>query len=444
MEIPPKVTEIIDKFKQKGYEIYVVGGVVRDVLLGKEGEDWDFATNATPEQILEVLGEEAFYDNKYGTVGLKVDEFDKSFEITTFRTEHGYSDNRRPDKVFWGESLEQDLSRRDFTINAMALDGDRIIDEFGGQADLNNRIVKAVGDANDRFGEDALRMLRAIRIAAQLGFSIEEKTLEAIKTNAKLIHNISAERIHDELLKIFGSEYPADGYMVLRASGLGQELLPEMEATFGVEQKAPGRHHIYDVGTHSVETLRFCESQDPVTRFAALIHDAGKVKTQRIYPDGLITFYNHEMESTKIAQNMADRLRFSKKEKDKFVKLVRWHQFTMDEKMTDSAVRRIIRNVGLENVQDLIALRIGDRKGSGAKPTSWRFEKLKERFLEVQKQPFAIPDLKIDGKDVMELKGIKSGPLVGKYLQVLFSEVTENNVANEREVLLGKLLKLTL
>jgi poly(A) polymerase/tRNA nucleotidyltransferase (CCA-adding enzyme) len=444
VELPAQVDEIIKKFSKQGYQIFVVGGVVRDLLLGKTGTDWDFTTNATPEQILAVLGDEAFYDNKYGTVGVLIEGFEKPFEITTYRTEHDYSDGRRPDKVEWGESLEEDLSRRDFTINAMALGDEKLIDIFGGQKDLENKIVRAVGNARDRFAEDALRMMRAVRIAAQLGFAIEENTKQAISANAKTISKVSPERIHDELLKIFGSPNPAQGYTLLRECGLGMELLPEMEATFGVEQKSPGRHHIYDVGTHSVETLRHCESVDPITRFAALIHDSGKTRTQRKYPDGRITFYSHEMESTKIAQKISERFRFSNKEKDKFVRLVRWHQFTMDERMTDSAVRRIITNVGAENVEDLLALRVADRVGSGARPSSWRLEKLKQRFVDVQKQPFAVADLAIDGRDVMEIKSILAGPMVGRYLQVLFEEVVEKNLDNEREVLMGRLKELTL
>ena len=175
-------------------------------------------------------------------------------------------------------------------------------------------------------------------------------------------------------LKMFSSQFPADGYLLLHNSGLGQELLPEMETTFEVEQKSPGRHHVFDVGTHSVESLRNCSSTDPITRFATLIHDVGKAKTQKIYPDGRITFYNHEMESAKIATQIAERLRFSNSEKDKFTRLVRWHQFTVDERQTDSAIRRFIRNVGLENIEDMIALRVGDRLGGGARATSWRLE----------------------------------------------------------------------
>lgn len=435
---PPQVLEILEKFEKAEFEIYIVGGVVRDVLLKRPLYDWDFTTNATPEEILK-LYPEGFYDNKFGTVGIK-NEDGRPYEITTFRTEGDYSDKRHPDKVSWGKSLEEDLLRRDFTINAMALNSKlEIIDLYKGQEDLKNKLIRAVGNPNDRFDEDALRMMRAVRIAATLGFTIEQATLQAIQANAGKIKQIAVERIKDELFKLLASEYPADGYLILRNSGLGQEILPEMETTFGVDQKSPGRHHIYDVGTHSVESLRNCKSTDPVTRLATLIHDVGKVKTQKIYPDGKITFYNHEMESAKIAKNIAERLRFSNDEKDKFVRLVRWHQFTVDERQTDSAIRRFIKNVGKENLEDMLALRVGDRLGGGARETSWRLEEFKERIKLVQQQPFSITDLKINGRDVMEIKKIQPGPEVGKYLEMLFGEVVEKGLENEREVLIKTL-----
>jgi tRNA nucleotidyltransferase/poly(A) polymerase len=415
---------------------------VRDAILGKSLTDWDFTTNATPEQILK-LYPEGFYDNKFGTVGIKNEE-GRPYEITTFRTEENYTDNRHPDKISWGKTLQEDLLRRDFTINALALDSKfELIDLYDGQKDLQNKLIRAVGNPDERFGEDALRMMRAVRIASQLGFTIEQETMKAIQANASKIGHISAERIHDELMKLMASPYPADGYLLLHNSGLGTEILPEMEATFGVEQKSPGRHHVYDVGTHSVEALRNCASPDPITRLATLIHDVGKAKTQRILATGTITFYNHEMESAKIAVKIADRLRFSNAEKDKFVRLVRWHQFTVDERQTDSAIRRFIKNVGLENIDDMIALRVGDRLGGGARATSWRLEEYKARILEVQKQPFSIPDLKISGKDVMEIKNITPGPMVGKYLQLIFDEV-EKGLTNERDVLIPKLQELEL
>lgn len=453
-KVPAQVQGILRKFEEAGYEIYIVGGVVRDILLKRQLYDWDMTTNAPPEEILKLFPE-GFYDNLFGTVGVVAEEGKRPVEITTFRTEHGYSDNRHPDNVVWGKTLEEDLERRDFTVNAMALkktgeyksgrvEEFELVDLHGGFQDLEDKLIRAVGDAHKRFEEDALRMMRAVRIAAQLKFAIEEETFTAIKNNAAKIQNISAERVRDELFKMLAAEYPADGYLLLRNCGLAEQILPELEKAFGVEQKSPGRHHIYDVGTHSVESLRNCPSPDPVTRLATLIHDAGKIKTQRIHADGTITFYNHEMESTKIAEKIAERLRFSNAQKDKFTRLVRWHQFTVDERQTDSAIRRIIKNVGVENIGDMLALRTGDRLGGGARETSWRLEEFKQRLIEVQKQPFAIPDLKINGHDVMEIKKVPPGRMVGAYLEAIFKEVTELGLANEREVLIEKLKAMEL
>ncbi len=439
LNLPDEVKSIISSFKKNKYEIYVVGGAVRDLLMGKIVYDWDFTTNATPEQILKVYPD-GFYDNKFGTVGLSVEGFDEPFEITTYRTEYGYSDNRRPDVISWGETLEEDLKRRDFTINAFAYDGDKLIDLYDGQNDLKNKVLKAVGDPNERFGEDALRMMRAVRIAGELKFQIEKGTFEAIQSSSTLINKIAKERIKDELFKILKSNNPYSGIVHLKESGLMQEILPELIKCFGIEQKSPNRHHIYDVGTHLLMSLKECKSTDPVTRFATLIHDIGKPQTVRKLPSGVITFYNHEMVSTRIAENIADRLKFSAKEKDKLVKLVRFHQFTVDEHQTDSAVRRFITNVGPEYVTDMLELRVADRLGGGASETSWRLEDFKKRLIEVQKQPFAVKDLKINGKDVMEKLNIPAGPKVGEILEKIFNEVVENNVPNERELLLKLIL----
>ena len=318
--LPKEVIEIIAKFKKQNFEIYVVGGAVRDILMGHIVYDWDFTTDAQPSEILTIYPD-GFYDNSFGTVGVSFENLDRPFEITTFRTEHGYSDNRRPDKVIWGKTLEEDLKRRDFTINAMAYDGKKIIDLYGGQKDLNNKLIRAVGDPNERFNEDALRMMRAVRIGGELNFEIEEKTLEAIKINSTLINKIAKERIKDELFKILKSSNPYKGIVLLKDTGLMQEILPELMKCFGVGQKSPQRHHIYDVGNHLLMSLKECKSPDPVTRFATLIHDIGKPQTYKKLDSGIITFYNHEMVSTKIAINIADRLRFSAKEKGKFVKL---------------------------------------------------------------------------------------------------------------------------
>ncbi len=446
ISLPQEVKDIIRKFRDKEYEIYIVGGAVRDLMMGKSVVDWDFTTNATPEEI-QSLFEDSFYENVFGTVGIAAKEEGlKPHEITTYRTEHGYSDARRPDKVVWGKTLEEDLKRRDFTINAMALDccGDesencKLIDLFQGERDIKKKLVRTVGNPEERFGEDALRMMRAIRIAAQLGFRIEEKTFEAIKNNAALIDKIAKERVRDELFKILSSPNPYQGILNFQKSGLMKLILPELERGFSVDQKSPQRHHIYDVGTHSLMSLKECRSSDPVVRFATLIHDIGKPLTYKKLKNGVVTFYNHEVIGARIANKIASRLKFSKKQKEKLWKLVRWHQFSVDEHQTDSAVRRFIRNVGIENVEDMLELRRADRIGSGAKETSWRTEDFKKRLIEVQKQPFSVNDLKISGHDIMKELRIKPGPKVGKILNILLREVVEKKVENKKKALVERL-----
>lgn len=438
--LPTSVKSILEKFDKAGYEIYIVGGAVRDSLMGRDTNDWDFTTNATPDQIIKVIPG-GLYNNQFGTVFTdNPDDKARPHEITTFRTEAEYKDFRHPNKIAWGKNLEEDLARRDFTINALALDKNlQLIDPFKGLADMEDKLIRAVRDPNERFSEDALRMMRAVRIAAELGFTIEEKTFEAIKKNAPLINRIAKERVKEELFKIISSPDPYEGMMIFHNSGLMQEILPELEKCFGVEQKSVGRHHIYDVGTHLLMSLKFCKSDDPITRFATLIHDIGKPQTYKKLGNGTITFYNHEMVSTKIALNLADRLRFSKKEKGKFVTLIRWHQFTVDERQTDNAIRRFLRNVGLENVEDMLTLRVADRLGGGARETSWRLEEFKKRLIEVQKEPFSIRDLKINGNDVMRVLNLKPGPKVGEILEKIFKEVEEKKLNNKNEELLARL-----
>lgn len=440
--IPPEVIDVSNTLTSKGYEAYLVGGAVRDLVMGKSATDWDFTTNALPEQILELFGDRAFYNNTFGTVGVTpIDESFEPHEITTYRHEGSYTDYRRPDSVEWGKTLEGDLTRRDFTINAMAINvqGDNeLIDPFNGQKDIKSRLIRTVGDPFERFGEDALRLMRAVRIAGQLGFTIEEKTHQAMVEQATLINRIAKERIREELMKILSSDDPYGGIVLLKETQLLSQILPELEKCFGVDQKSPQRHHIYDVGTHLLMALKFCKSTDPITRFATLIHDIGKPQTVRKLESGVITFYNHEMVSTKIAERIADRLRFSNEERDKLVRLVRWHQFTVDEHQTDSAIRRFIKNVGIENLDDMLALRVADRLGGGARETSWRLEEFKARLIEVQQQPFSIKDLKINGQDVMTELGITPGPEIGRILSQLFAEVEEKKIQNEREALIAR------
>lgn len=446
LRIPQHVQSILQTFKKEGFEIYVVGGCIRDLIQGRETRDWDFTTNAIPDQIRQ-LYPHSFYDNRFGTVGVPIHSKENDsepivYEITTYRSEEGYSDNRHPDRIMWGKTLQEDLARRDFTINALAYDGDRIIDLYTGLEDLKTKCIRAVGNPDLRFKEDALRMMRAIRIATQLQFIIEPKTFDAIASDATLIKKISSERIRDELLKIVSSDYAVDGIKLLRSSGILPIILPELEESFGVPQKSPKRHHVHDVGTHLLMSLQNCPSKDPITRLATLLHDIGKPKTFKKMPDGVITFYNHEIVGASMVYHIAQRLRMSKKQREKLVKLARYHQFTVDHTQTDSAVRRFIRHVGLEYLPDMLALRTGDRLGGGARETSWRLELFKKRIDEVQKQPFTVSDLKVNGHDVMKLFSISPGPKVGEILNVLFAEVEAGKLPNEREALLKKLEEL--
>lgn len=443
LNLPKKVLEIFKKFESSDFEIYVVGGAVRDLLMGKIVYDWDFTTNATPKEILKIIPK-GFYDNTFGTVGIKYKTFEKPFEITTFRTEGSYSDNRRPDSVSWGKTLKEDLKRRDFTINAMALDSKgKIIDPYKGQADLKKKTIRAVGNPSERFSEDALRMMRAIRIASELGFIIEEKTLNAIDKNSGTLNKIAKERIKSELFKILSSPNPYKGIVFFKDSKLMDQILPELVKCFGVEQKSPQRHHKHDVGTHLFMSLKECKSEKAIVRFAALIHDIGKPQTFKKLDSGVITFYNHEMVSTRIAKNISNRLKLSKDEHTKLITLVRYHQFTVDDRQTDKSIKRFIRKVGLEHIEDMLDLRVADRLGGGATETSWRTEDFKKRLIEVQKEPFEIKDLKIGGKEVMKELKIKPGPKIGKVLKKLFHEVIENQLPNEKDVLLKKLKELT-
>ena len=459
LKLPQTVEHVIKTLQKAGFQAFAVGGSVRDLLMGKETRGWDFTTNATPEQILELFPD-SFYDNQFGTVGIKIYKStnDKStnklgndqneipiediYEITTYRSEEGYKDHRHPDKVTWGKTIEEDLARRDFTINAIACDGKKLVDPYEGQKDIEAKLVRAVRDPNERFNEDALRCLRAVRFAATLGFTIEDKTADAIKANVSLITEISAERVRDEFLRILVAYHAADAILVLKNLGLLHYILPELEVAFATEQKSPKRHHIYDVGTHSVMAMKHCPSPDPIVKLATLVHDLGKPKTFQKAPDGLITFYNHEVVGGRIAKRIAERLRLSRKQAELLYILVRWHQFSVDERQTDAALRRFIRRVGKENLKAILALRIGDRLGGGASETTWRLELYKKRLEEVQEQPFTVADLTVDGYDVMKIFDVKPGPIIGKVLNTLFAEVEAGKLPNEREVLLARIEEL--
>ncbi|MBI2330098.1 CCA tRNA nucleotidyltransferase [Candidatus Daviesbacteria bacterium] len=437
--LPKEVKNMLDKFKEADFQIYIVGGAVRDLLMKKEVSDWDFTTDASPEEILKLLPK-GFYDNKFGTVGISSDL--GILEITTMRREGKYADFRHPGNVVWTNQIEEDLARRDFTINAIAL-GNTIVDPFHGRDDIKNKIIRAVGNPDQRFKEDALRLMRAIRIATELEFEIEKNTSQAILKNAPLIKEIAWERIRDELLKILASANSYAGIIKLREAKILQIILPELEQCFGIVQEGPKHDRVYDIGEHSLLALKETPSQDSLVKLASLLHDTGKVETVRTDATGNVTFYNHDLVGGKLVLKIARRFNLSKKQTDKLYRLVRWHLFTVDERQTDSAIRRFIKNVGVENVDDMMALRIGDRLGGGTqKAVSWRMEEFQKRINEVLKKPFSISDLKVNGKDVMETLNIPPGKKVGEILQKLFEEVLEDASKNNREYLLERIKQL--
>jgi len=450
IHLPEPVKKILSIFLSAKLDIYIVGGAVRDTLMQKKVKDWDFATNAPPEKI-QALFPDSFYDNKFGTVGVAgkhigdMENPEEVYEITTYRSESAYSDHRRPDEVTWGNSIDEDLQRRDFTINAMAIglaNGKlTFIDPYHGKKDLEDKIIRAVGEASTRFQEDALRMMRGIRFSAQLGFTIELATLQAISKHSSLITHISWERIRDEFLKILVAQYSEEGMQLLYSTGLLQHILPELIEARGIEQSG---HHIYDVWTHSLKALAECPSSDPIVRLATLLHDIAKPQTGRTEKKGkttTITFYNHEVLGARIAKKVGERLRLSKSEIQRLFTLVRWHMFVYDRHMTDAYIRRFIRRVGKENINDMFDLRTADRVGSGSKRTSWRLEEMKKRVEEQFHQPFTLNDMTIDGNDVMRELKLQPSKEIGEILNTLFAQVLEDPTKNTREHLLGELHK---
>jgi len=435
MDIPDEVQFVVSQLKKSGYEAYVVGGCIRDLLRGVEPDDWDIATDAKPKEMAKIFPK-SFAVNKFGTVTVLTNskkENLKNIEITTFRTEEKYTDKRHPDKVRWAKTIEEDLARRDFTVNAIALNvAGKIIDPFAGQRDLEKKIIRAVGKPEERLKEDALRLMRAVRLATVLDFKIEKKTLQAIKENANLLEFISKERIRDELLKIIMAEKAADGIELLRETGLLGHIIPELLEGYKVRQN---KHHIYDVYEHSLRSLDFGAKKgfNKYVRLAALLHDIGKPRVKEGEgPDS--TFYNHEIVGAKMAAQILERLRFSRKDIEKIVKLVRFHLFYYNVgEVQESSVRRLLRRVGRENLEELVQLRMCDRIGSGcpkALPYKLRhFQYVAER---VAQDPIDVSKLKVGGAEVMEILKIKPGPKIGKILNILLGEVLEKPGSNKK------------
>jgi len=440
---------ITEKLETAGHEAWVVGGCVRDLILKRKPNDWDVTTNATPEQI-QGLFEHTYYTNTFGTVGIVTESEDetlKVIEATPYRLEGKYSDARRPDDVTFSQNLEDDLKRRDFTINAMAFSPshNKLADLYEGIKDIKDNLVRAVGEPSSRFSEDALRLVRAIRIAAELNFTIEPHTKEAMAKNASQLAKISKERIRDEFVRIINSSKPMKALVLAQSMGLLEFIAPEIEQGIGVEQN---QAHSFDVFEHNLRSLQHAADKGWTfeVRLAALYHDIGKPRARRWSEDKHDwTFYGHDVVGAKITQKALENLRFSREIVEKTQNLVRWHMFFSDpDKVTLSAVRRIIKNVGRENIEDLVRLRICDRIGTGRpKEQPFRLRKYQSMIEQALRDPISVGMLRIDGKRVMEVTHENPGPRIGWMLHALLEEVLDDPTKNTSDHLEEEALKIS-
>jgi tRNA nucleotidyltransferase (CCA-adding enzyme) len=449
--IPEEVLRVTRGLDEAGFEAYVVGGCIRDLLLGQEPSDWDVTTNATPEDI-QAAFPHTFYTNEFGTVGVvwddALDDRRKVIEVTPYRLEGKYSDSRRPDSVHWSKKLEDDLKRRDFTVNALAYNPEKgvLVDNYNGQKDLAAGLLRAVGAPRDRFAEDALRILRAIRLAAQLDFVIEPATKDAMVAEVDRLAKISKERIRDEFVKMLNSKKPMKAIQLAQAIGALRYIAPDLERGIGVEQN---QAHSYDVWEHNLRSLQHAADKGWSfdIRLSALFHDVSKPETRRRSDEkNDWTFYGHDVVGARVTRKALQDLRFPKETIAKVSGLVRWHMFFSDpEKVTLSAVRRIVRNVGEENIWDLVNLRICDRIGTGRpKEQPFRLRKYQSMIEEALRAPLTVGMLKINGTDLMEM-GEKPGPRIGYMLHALLEEVLDAPEKNTEEYLhkrVGELAKL--
>ena len=461
VNIHPTVKEVSAIFTQAGKQVFLVGGAVRDLLRGQKIKDWDLATDALPGEVIALFrrGSPAVQKSgqqaglrprsfvvptgiKHGTVTVHFDGL--AMEVTTFRSESGYSDGRRPDKVEFGSSMEADLSRRDFTVNAAAyrLPSGPLLDPFDGQGDIKKRIIRCVGNPEERFSEDGLRPVRAMRFTSQLDFSVEEKTLAAIPGALPLTAMVAAERIRDELDKIIASDKPSTALLLMEKTGLLNLLVPELAACRGVEQdRTHGfSYHHFDVLDHSLLACDYAASKgnSQELRMAALYHDIGKPQAAQTDKDGFRTFYKHEKKSVFLTRQLMLRFRYLNAVTDSVCHLIEEHMFHYDSAWTDAAVRRFIIRVGEENLPDLYALRRADSYGQAGKeappdllfPLSSHVEKIL-----AQGKALSLKDLVISGKDLID-SGMQPGKHMGIILKELLEAVLDDPELNTREKLL--------
>jgi tRNA nucleotidyltransferase (CCA-adding enzyme) len=441
--LPKEVKLVVAELEKHGFEAYVVGGCVRDMLLGREPQDWDVATSAKPEEVQKIFPDN-FYKNKFFTVTVRTKSQDpklKEIEVTSYRSDFKYGDRRHPEEVKYAKTIEEDLARRDFTVNAIALHprpglGEpEVVDPFDGRKDLKAKLIRAVGIPETRFQEDALRMMRGVRFCATLGFSLEPETIEAIAKNASLLKEISQERIRDEFTKIIMAEKAAEGVEMLRELGLLNFIIPELVEGYGVGQN---KHHIYTVWEHNLLSLDYAVKQkwSFEIRLASLLHDVGKPRVKK--GEGKdSTFYGHEVVGARLAKQILFRLKFPQKTIEKIVTLVRYHLFYYNVgEVTEASIRRLVKNVGPESVEELLQVRMADRIGSGVpKAEPYKLRHLRYLIDKVSQNPISAKMLKVKGDDVMSILGIEPGPRVGWILDALLAAVLEDPKKNEKDVL---------
>lgn len=440
LPVPAEILELHATLKKAGYEAYLVGGCVRDLLLGRTPKDWDITTNALPDQI-QSLFEESFYENDYGTVGVVTQSDDprlKVVEITPYRIEGKYSNARHPDEVKFSDKLKDDLERRDFTINAIAYEPSTgaLIDEHGGREDLLRKTLVTVGDPRARFEEDALRMLRAIRIAAELDFAIDGETAAGIADNAAQLEKISKERVRDEFTRILMSPRPLQALYLSQKLGLLKKIVPELEDGIGCAQN---QAHSFDVFEHLLRSTQHAADREwPLeVRLAALMHDIGKPATRQWSEEKKDwTFHGHDVVSARMAKKILTDLKYPKELTEKVVLLVRWHMFFSDpDTVTLAAVRRLIARVGQHNIEDLLNVRVCDRIGTGRpKEHPFRLRKYMSMIDEALRDPVSVGMLKINGARLIEM-GEPAGPRIGWILHALLEEVLDDPSKNTEEYL---------
>ena len=433
--VSKKMSEIASIFFNAGFSAYLVGGAVRDWFLGKPCKDYDIATDAEPKEVQALFRKTIPTGIAHGTVTILYKG--EKIECTTFRCEADYSDGRRPQSVNYVRSIEEDLSRRDFTMNAIAVslkDGS-IVDPFEGVKSIKSKSIKTVGSPLDRFGEDGLRPIRAIRFASQLGFKIEEETLKAIPLSIEVCKKVSIERFRDEFVKMLLSEHPIISLKLLEDTGLLKVFLPELSDCRGVEQKGM---HSFDVLDHSFLSCDAAPQDNPIVRLAALFHDIGKVSTREKNEYGAYTFYKHEAVSEKLTKKIMQRLKFPNKEIEEVSHLVGLHMFHYTEDWSDAAVRRFIVRAGVENIPNLFDLRRADGFGmTGQTPDLSNLAAFKKRLEKViaEDSALSLKDLAVGGRELMEI-GIPAGPKLGIILQKLFEAVLEDPLQNTKAQLL--------